>query len=164
VALSLNLNDQAEQAYGMVVSGNYFSMLGVQPAVGRLFSEEEDRTPGAHPWRSSASAYGKAALAATLLSSAKAANKPSVSAVSLWRDADDVNGFPLSLMLWPMTAGSPPKRLFHKPKLMTATGCAPGVRSSSSLNKRPRPVCTPSIENSCPTLPSRKPAPLDHSD
>jgi putative ABC transport system permease protein len=49
VAVSLNLNDQAEQAYGMVVSGNYFSMLGVQPAVGRLFSEEEDRTPAAHP-------------------------------------------------------------------------------------------------------------------
>lgn len=49
VALSLNLNDQAEQAYGMVVSGNYFSMLGVQPALGRFFSEEEDRTPGAHP-------------------------------------------------------------------------------------------------------------------
>ena len=49
VALSLNLNDQAEQAYGMVVSGNYFSMLGVQPAVGRFFSEEDDRTPGAHP-------------------------------------------------------------------------------------------------------------------
>jgi predicted permease len=49
VALSLNLNDQAEQAYGMIVSGNYFSMLGVQPAQGRLFNEEDDRTPGAHP-------------------------------------------------------------------------------------------------------------------
>lgn len=49
VALSLTLNDQAEQAYGMVVSGNYFSMLGVQPAVGRFFNEEDDRTPGAHP-------------------------------------------------------------------------------------------------------------------
>jgi predicted permease len=48
-SLSLNLGDQAEQAYGMVVSGNYFSMLGVQPALGRFFSAEEDRTPGAHP-------------------------------------------------------------------------------------------------------------------
>jgi predicted permease len=47
--LSLNLGDQAEQAYGMVVSGNYFSMLGAQPALGRFFSAEEDRTPGAHP-------------------------------------------------------------------------------------------------------------------
>jgi predicted permease len=48
-SLSLDLGDQAEQAYGMVVSGNYFSMLGVQPALGRFFSAEEDRTPGAHP-------------------------------------------------------------------------------------------------------------------
>ena len=47
--LSLNLNGQAEQAYGMVVSGNYFSTLGVQPALGRFFNAEEDRTPGAHP-------------------------------------------------------------------------------------------------------------------
>jgi hypothetical protein len=47
--LSLNLDGQAEQAYGMVVSGNYFSLLGVQPALGRFFTPEEDRTPGAHP-------------------------------------------------------------------------------------------------------------------
>jgi predicted permease len=47
--LSLNLDGQAESAYGMVVSGNYFSTLGVQPALGRFFSAEEDHTPGAHP-------------------------------------------------------------------------------------------------------------------
>lgn len=33
----------------MVVSGNYFSMLGASPAAGRLFSPEEDRIPGAAP-------------------------------------------------------------------------------------------------------------------
>src|SRR6185295_10772681 len=49
VALSLNLNDKTEQAYGMAVSGNYFSMLGVQPELGRFFNEDEDRTPGAYP-------------------------------------------------------------------------------------------------------------------
>jgi predicted permease len=49
VPLSLNLDGQAESAYGMVVSGNYFSTLGVQPALGRFFTAEEDRTPGAHP-------------------------------------------------------------------------------------------------------------------
>jgi hypothetical protein len=31
------------------VSGNYFTMLGVKPALGRLFTEDDDRTPGGHP-------------------------------------------------------------------------------------------------------------------
>jgi len=33
---------------GSVVTGNYFSVLGVSPAAGRLFTEEDDRTPGGH--------------------------------------------------------------------------------------------------------------------
>ena len=33
---------------GSVVTGNYFSVLGVRPAAGRLFTEEDDRTPGGH--------------------------------------------------------------------------------------------------------------------
>jgi putative ABC transport system permease protein len=31
------------------VTGNYFSLLGIQPAVGRLFSNEDHVAPGAHP-------------------------------------------------------------------------------------------------------------------
>jgi putative ABC transport system permease protein len=31
------------------VSGNYFSVLGVDAALGRLFTGEDDRTPGGHP-------------------------------------------------------------------------------------------------------------------
>jgi predicted permease len=34
---------------GLVVSGNYFTVLGVRPALGRVFLPDEDRTPGAYP-------------------------------------------------------------------------------------------------------------------
>ncbi len=34
---------------GKVVTGNYFNVLGVSPARGRLFGEADDRRPGAHP-------------------------------------------------------------------------------------------------------------------
>jgi predicted permease len=43
VGLSLNADGQAEIANGQAVSGNYYSALGVQPAVGRLLSDEDDK-------------------------------------------------------------------------------------------------------------------------
>jgi predicted permease len=39
----------SERANGELVSGNYFDVLGVQPALGRVLNEADDRTPGAHP-------------------------------------------------------------------------------------------------------------------
>ena len=39
----------SERANGELVTGNYFDVLGVRPALGRLFNAADDRTPGAHP-------------------------------------------------------------------------------------------------------------------
>src|SRR5262249_22204932 len=41
--------DDVEQAEGTLVSGSFFSALGVKPSVGRVFTMEDDRAPGAHP-------------------------------------------------------------------------------------------------------------------
>src|SRR5499426_2267720 len=38
-----------EYIFGQIVSGNYFPVLGAEMALGRAFSPEDDRGPGAHP-------------------------------------------------------------------------------------------------------------------
>jgi predicted permease len=38
----------ADRVTGAVVSGNYFSLLGVRPAIGRFFADDEDRTADTH--------------------------------------------------------------------------------------------------------------------
>ena len=38
-----------EFAFGLTVSGNYFTVLGGQPALGRLLTTNDDLTPRAHP-------------------------------------------------------------------------------------------------------------------
>src|SRR5262245_12029995 len=48
IPLSVAGAGQTERADGELVSGNYFEVLGVRPALGRVFSQEDDRTPGAH--------------------------------------------------------------------------------------------------------------------
>jgi predicted permease len=48
-ALNLSEGGQAERLTGVLVSSNYFDVLGVTPALGRTFLPEEDRTPGTHP-------------------------------------------------------------------------------------------------------------------
>jgi macrolide transport system ATP-binding/permease protein len=46
---SLSDGGQTERVIGQIVSGNYFEVLGVRPALGRFFLSEEDRAPGTHP-------------------------------------------------------------------------------------------------------------------
>ena len=40
---------ETELITGQLVSGNYFPVLGINPAAGRLLSSEDDRIPGGHP-------------------------------------------------------------------------------------------------------------------
>lgn len=39
----------AERVFGTVASGEYFTTLGVSPALGRIFTTADDQTPGGHP-------------------------------------------------------------------------------------------------------------------
>src|SRR5689334_464156 len=47
--LSLSHDGINERLWGYVVTGNYFAVLGVNPALGRLITADDDQLPGAHP-------------------------------------------------------------------------------------------------------------------
>ncbi len=49
VVSSLTHHGTSERVWGYLVSGNYFDVLGVKPALGRAFLPEEDQTPESHP-------------------------------------------------------------------------------------------------------------------
>jgi predicted permease len=49
ITASLNAGDSAELVLGLIVTGNFFDLLGVHAARGRLISPSDDLTPGAHP-------------------------------------------------------------------------------------------------------------------
>ncbi|MFY9556327.1 MAG: ABC transporter permease [Blastocatellia bacterium] len=46
---SVTDSDSPERLSSEMVSASYFSMLGVEAAIGRTFISEEDQTPGTHP-------------------------------------------------------------------------------------------------------------------
>jgi putative ABC transport system permease protein len=48
-AASVSNRGQTDRATGEVVTGNYFEVLGVQPTIGRVFTQDDDRVPGAQP-------------------------------------------------------------------------------------------------------------------
>src|SRR5262245_55203183 len=48
--LTVSVNSSVEPAVaGQLVSGNYYSVLGVQPALGRTITPDDDRSPGESP-------------------------------------------------------------------------------------------------------------------
>jgi hypothetical protein len=50
VPASVSVDNQTERLEAEIVSGNYFTMLGVKPAIGRVFnSQEDDRVYQGHP-------------------------------------------------------------------------------------------------------------------
>ena len=50
VPASVSIDNQTERVDAEMVSGNFFSMLGVKPAIGRVFSsDEDDRVYQGHP-------------------------------------------------------------------------------------------------------------------
>jgi predicted permease len=48
-AFSLGLSTHGERVFGELVTGNYFSVLGVRASLGRTLQESDDVTPGQHP-------------------------------------------------------------------------------------------------------------------
>ena len=48
-AASVAAGGTTERAAGELVTGNYFGVLGVPPELGRVFTPDDDRAPGAHP-------------------------------------------------------------------------------------------------------------------
>jgi predicted permease len=49
ISMSLGFDGRTERVSGEVVSGNYFPVLGVNAAVGRLFTARDDLYQGGHP-------------------------------------------------------------------------------------------------------------------
>jgi predicted permease len=49
LSLNVSANGSTQRASGELVSGNYFDVLGVEPALGRVFSREDETAPGGNP-------------------------------------------------------------------------------------------------------------------
>src|SRR5579884_1764371 len=50
ITVNLSTGSSNERVWGYLATGNYFEMLGVPAALGRTFTQEEDRAEGADPY------------------------------------------------------------------------------------------------------------------
>src|ERR1700719_2075579 len=48
--MSVSAEGKTERVDGELVSGNYFQVLGIGPALGRVFSGDDDKTPSGAPY------------------------------------------------------------------------------------------------------------------
>src|SRR5437588_4761744 len=62
-SVSLNFEGRTEMVLGEMVSGNYFPVLGVTPALGRLFTASDDLIQGGHPLAVLSNRYWKTRFA-----------------------------------------------------------------------------------------------------
>jgi predicted permease len=60
---SLGFNGSTERVAGELVSGSYFSVLGVGAAIGRTFTPDDDRIPNGHPLAMLSYAYWESRFA-----------------------------------------------------------------------------------------------------
>jgi predicted permease len=62
-SITVGVDRQSETAIGELVSGTYFPVLGLTPAIGRLFTSDDDPLVGEHPYAVLSYAYWKSRLA-----------------------------------------------------------------------------------------------------
>jgi predicted permease len=59
IDLTFGADSETERAYQQYVSGWMFQSFGIRPALGRVFTENDDVTPGAHPYAVISYSYWK---------------------------------------------------------------------------------------------------------
>ena len=128
--MSLSFEGRTERVAGELVSGSYFPVLGVGAALGRVFTADEDRTPGGHP----------VAVLSYRYWTTRFARDPGVIGKKLI-----VNGYPLTIVgvvqagfdgtdpMYPAQVRAP---IMMREELYPTTGFAPGPRQTSLQTRR----------------------------
>ena len=63
ITFTVGTSSQTEVVAGELVSGNYFPLLGIGPAIGRVFTANDDLHPAAHPYAVLSYAYWRTRFA-----------------------------------------------------------------------------------------------------